>query len=297
MLESSVIEEREVYRNHLAEAFKIRETLFKEDLLLEEGLWNLAKRFINAKPYPHLVMDGLFDPEWLDLIVAEFADIRRHDWNTSENPLEHRSGSRPDVRLPPATQAYFDLVYSGPFMRYLTQITGVANILPDPELWGGGMHEVPKGGHFEVHVDFQKHPRNKLDNRFAMITYLNKNWPAKQGGALELWEPDMSRCAVSVLPEFGRTLLFRQSLRTPHGVVQPVSGPDGTVRRSVISYYYTNGVEGDDRGDSLTTAFVRRATSTFRDDAKWFLKRCVPPILLDAVREAVHHPVPWKQAR
>jgi hypothetical protein len=211
--------------------------------------------------------------------------------------MERRSGSRPDTRLPPATQAYFDLVYSGPFVRYLTQITGVANLLPDPELWGGGMHQVPKGGRFEVHVDFQKHPRNKLDNRFALITFLNKDWPTEQGGALELWKPDMSGPGGAVVPAMGRTILFKQSLQTPHGVPNPITGPDGTMRRSLLAYYYTNGVEADDRGDSLTTQFVRRAKASLRDEAKWFLKRCVPPIVLDAARQALHHPVPWKQAR
>ena len=297
MLHTSVVPSREVYRGQLYEAFKIRESLVHENLLLEDGLWNLAKRFVEAKPYPHLVIDGLFNADWLSLIESEFRDIRRHDWNTSENPAERRSGTRPDTRLPPATQTYFDLIYSGPFVRLLTQITGAPNLLPDPELWGGGMHQVPKGGRFEVHVDFQKHPRNKLDNRFALITFLNKDWPESQGGALELWEPDRSRCAAKVYPEFGRTILFKQSLETPHGLPTPITGPDGTIRRSLLAYYYTNGVEEAGRGDSLTTAFVRRAQSNFRDEAKWLLKRCVPPILLDTMREVLHHPVPWKQAR
>ena len=72
-------------------------------------------------------------------------------------------------------------------MQRLCAVTGIDDLIVDPTLFGGGMHAMPSGGRFDLHTDFQQHPRTKLDNRLVLITYLNPDWREDYGGMLELW--------------------------------------------------------------------------------------------------------------
>ena len=258
--------------------------VFNEQLLLDQGVLNLAAKFAQAEPYPHIVIDNLFSTELLDQIVAEFDDIDANGWVSYDSHLERKLATRSNMRLPPATQRYFDTIYSGPFLRWIQKISGIENLITDPTLHGGGMHHIPQGGRFEVHVDFQKHPKTQLDNRLVLITYLNKDWKREYGGELELWAPDRSKCVAHVVPEFGRTVLFLSTLETPHGHPHAVNSPDGRARRSILGYYYTNGCTKISSRDDLTTIFVRRTKLALAEQLKWTAKRLTPPIIVDGVR-------------
>jgi hypothetical protein len=57
-----------------------------------------------AKPYPHVVMDGLFDEAVLDRVVAEFPKRDGRDWINYDNPNELKQTSRGIFGLSPFTQ-------------------------------------------------------------------------------------------------------------------------------------------------------------------------------------------------
>jgi len=261
------------------------ENLLRQDQLYSTGIKDLARRYREGKPYPHLVVDGLFNEEILQKILEEFDSVSSSQWVYYDTPREVKRGSRPDRGLPPLAQAYFDTLYSGPFVRALMAITGIPNLLTDPTLYGGGLHDIGPGGRFSVHADFQKHPRNGLSTRLVVITYLNADWRESYGGQLELWREGGTRCETSILPEFGRTVIMPTTLHTLHGHPRPVSAPDGRHRRSLAAYFYTNGVSDGEVGDNLTTVFADRASRA--DEFKWFLKRLTPPLVLDGVWSAV----------
>lgn len=59
------------------------------------------------------------------------------------------------------------------------------------------------GTFYKKHID-----RFKNDNarKFSVITYLNKNWKADDGGELIIYHPDKT---ITVNPEFGKTVIFK----------------------------------------------------------------------------------------
>ena len=61
-------------------------------------------------------------------------------------------------------------------------------LLPDPKLFGGGLHESRTGATFAVHRDFNRHRHLGLKNEMVFITYLNKGWDPDWGSGLELWD-------------------------------------------------------------------------------------------------------------
>ena len=75
-------------------------------------------------------------------------------------------------------------------------------MISDPYLQGGGLHELKNGGYLNVHSDFNKQSKTKLDRRLNVLIYLNKNWNNDSGGQLELWEKEMKKCCQSIIPKF-----------------------------------------------------------------------------------------------
>jgi hypothetical protein len=232
------------------------EALVDGAVLAETSALALHERFARARPFRHVVLDDLFAPRLLDCVDAEFDS-------------EERAGAH-GARLGAASQLYFDLVHSRRFVDFLGRVSGIGGLITDPMLCGGGLHKIPAGGRFAAQADFARHPVTRLDNRLLLVTFLNRDWERTWGGALQLWDAGRGRCAVEILPLFGRSVLLWQSAHSLHGHPDPVRAPAGRTRRSLVAYFYSNG-----RDDERAPAAAPRPSGL----AYW--KR---PALLDAFR-------------
>ncbi|MGI4792604.1 MAG: 2OG-Fe(II) oxygenase [Janthinobacterium lividum] len=247
---------------------------------------SLSRRFAEARPFPHLVLENLFDDGALEAIDREFDAVDRGEWISYDTANEVKFGTRPNAQLGRAAQAYFDTIHRGQFVSFLSAVTGIKGLIPDPMLRGGGLHEIPIGGKFAVHVDFNRHTDTLLDNRLVMITYLNKDWPDSYGGALELWTRE--GCVEKVLPTFGRTILFSQSAESLHGHPEPVACPPGRTRRSIAAYFYSNGRPDVSPAERRTTQFLSPARDprTTAQQVKAAARYVMPPVLVDGLKLA-----------
>ncbi|HKU97541.1 MAG TPA: 2OG-Fe(II) oxygenase [Vineibacter sp.] len=243
-----------------------------------------SKRFREAQPFKHLVFEGLFAPRLLECIHGEFDAVSRGDWERYDNRNERKLGTKPSARLGPAAQLYFDTIYSKRFVDFVGRVSGIDGLITDPMLYGGGLHKIPTGGKFAPHVDFNKHPVTKLDNRLVFITYLNKDWKPEYGGALQLWDADSDQCVREVVPVFGRSILFYQSSRSIHGHPDPVRAPDGRTRRSVAAYFYSNGRSDEPTDHHHTTIIMKPITMGPYARLALGVKYWTPPVLIDAFR-------------
>jgi len=242
----------------------------------------LQQRLRKAKPFPHLVLDNWFNPLLLELVREEFDLIDGGEWKVikGDQQLTHRS--KPACRLGPASEVYFGLVNSGWFVDLLARITDMEDLLPDPALLGGGLHETRAGGTFGIHRDFDLHERNGLSNRMVLITYLNPQWDPAWGAALELWSADPPACVTMIQPEFGTSVLLMHGPESFHGHPEPMHAPAGQTRRSLASYYYQNKFAVPLRMRRISSAFlfVHRARPL-----RHFVGRVLPPFLLDAIKK------------
>lgn len=266
-------------------------------LALGAPVEQLRARYLAARPFPHLVIDQLFPAEWLHAILEEYRTCDDLIWKSYDTALQKKKGTAPDSDLPPVMRAYFDFLQSAPFLRLLSEVTGIANLLPDPSLYGGGLHVVSGGGHFDLHVDFQKHPTTGLCNRLVVITYLNEGWEAAYGGNLELWGIKPSVRQVEIVPCFGRTVLMSQSAIAAHGHPSPIRA--GMERKSVIAYFYTGGKSGGAlaRSSRSTTVYVRRPGRTLSARLQVLLHDALPSPGVRALQK-IRHVVRnrWKSA-
>src|SRR5580658_4642954 len=60
--------------------------------------------YINAKPFPHIVLDDFFDPDLLDQILAEFPKPGEIRWQKFDNEREIKLASAREESFGPATR-------------------------------------------------------------------------------------------------------------------------------------------------------------------------------------------------
>lgn len=246
----------------------------------ENYLLGLRERIQSAHPFQHFVEDGWFNPLLLELVLEEFEDKADPAWKPVMDKYQSTHRSVVGTHLGPASQLYFSIVNAGWFVRTLSFLTGVDDLMVDTQLYGGGLHETKPGGHFGIHRDFDRHVRTGLHNEMVMITYLNKHWQPEWNGALELWDPTATQKVTSIEPEFGRTILMRHGESSYHGHPLPLTPPDGVKRRSLAAYFYTNRFAEIDRTARESSLFLFLSKS---DRARRIGRAVIPPILWELI--------------
>jgi len=236
--------------------------------------------YINARPFPHIVLDNFMDPRLLDRILEEFPKPDAIKWQKFDNAQEIKLASAAEASFGPVTRILLHHLNSITFLDFLGKVTGIENLIPDPCFDGGGLHQIVRGGKLGVHADFNKHPRYGLDRRLNLLLYLNKNWREEYGGELELWDRDMTRCVQKVLPVFNRILVFSTTDFTYHGHPDPLRCPEGMTRKSLALYYFSNGRPAHEVTGVHSTLFKARSETDFRPTAGQRLRsvaRDIPP--------------------
>jgi len=245
--------------------------------------------YASAKPFPHVVFDDFFDPELLELVLAEFPKPREIRWQRFDNEHEVKLASASEGSFGPATRLLLYHLNSATFLEFLSGVTGIKNLIPDPGFAGGGLHQIVPGGKLGIHVDFNKHHDYGLDRRLNLLLYLNKDWQENYGGHLELWDRNMAECQAKVLPVFNRVMIFGTTDFTYHGHPDPLRCPDHMTRKSLALYYFSNGRPAEEITGEHSTVFQSRSTREFSPTIAQRLRNLakdfVPPIVARQLRK------------
>ena len=218
---------------------------------------SLAGRYREAQPFPHVVLDGLFDDAVLDAVLREFPSPSDMQWMSFDNSLEKKLGFFHETSaLPETIRRFLDAMNSFEMLLWLEALTGIDGLIPDPYFGGGGLHQIENGGFLKIHADFNVHPKLRLDRRLNMLVYLNRHWRDEHGGHLELWDREGKECVRRILPIFNRTVVFSTSDTSYHGHPHPLPAPPPMTRKSISLYYYTVGRPAEERSAPHDTLFL-----------------------------------------
>lgn len=216
----------------------------------------LAAAYRTRAPFPHMFFDQLLEADVARRLAAEFPMEATDHWVRYRHVNENKASIDRWEDLPPTIAALMRELNSPRFMALLTTITGIAGLIPDPGIDGGGMHQAWTGGFLNVHTDFTMHRHQpSWRRRCNIIMYLNEDWNPEWGGAIEVWDQGMNRCVDSLPCLINRALLFD----TPdalHGFPEPLRCPEDKSRKSLQLYYYTVD-EGAQPGPVATTYYAR----------------------------------------
>lgn len=262
-----------------------------------------AKEYAEAQPYGHIVIDDFLDPEALEKVLEEFPDKNTKVWHDYQSHYEKKQELNGEGKMGDFTQHLLYQFNSAPFLQFLETLTGIKDLIPDPYYYGGGIHQLNRGGKLAVHADYSKHVKWPLDRRINAILYLNKDWKEEYNGHLELWNTEVTQCEKKVLPVFNRLLVFSVTDFNMHGVPEPLNCPEEMSRKSMAFFYFTNGRPEHevDQNKKLHVKFTDRPTDETpknaqakenyigyeRNPVKRFVKQITPPFIFDLGKKLI----------
>jgi hypothetical protein len=239
---------------------------------------SLRVSYSTARPFPHILIDGMFDAATLEQLVNEMPSLGNDGWLRHNDDRQNLFVLRSAIELREAGLCLVSILHSASFLYFLSAMTGIPELLPDPYLQGGGYHFMPPGAFFDVHVDRNTAYETGLVRRLGLIIYLNQDWRQEFGGQLELWDASGKECKVVVEPAFNRTIIFEIGDQNYHGVPNPVACPGTNSRKAFIAYYHTVGSKSDGAVIPHTSLFIPTNYQTSRWN-QGVLKDMIPPII------------------
>ena len=225
----------------------------------------LAKQYRDNQPCPHILLKDFLEPEVALTMAEEFPRPDSAAWTQYKHPNENKLGMPSRELFPPTIAAVTEELNSPEFTAWVSQLTGIPNLISDPMLEGGGLHQSGPGGYLNVHTDFSMHHfHTQLAPARESDSVSEPELAARSGAERSnCGNAEMKRCAAKYPPMVNHALIFTTDERSLHGFPDPLTCPAGQSRKSLALYYYT--VEP---GKKVTRALHR----LFRSSARWLGK-------------------------
>jgi Rps23 Pro-64 3,4-dihydroxylase Tpa1-like proline 4-hydroxylase len=218
--------------------------------------------FQSSPPFPHVVIENFLTPEFASELLDSFPTFERGNYIGDDGKAGGKSILAKIRQVGPAYARLDDAIKSPEFLKALSTITGIPDLIYDPWYLGGGTHESRNGVSLDTHVDFNYHPSERWHRRLNLIVYLNPIWKDEWGGCLEIFRDPHADNRPSQLfgPAFNRCVIFETSERSWHGFDQIRLPPEHAdlTRRSIALYFYTKDRPAEETAGRHTTYYVKR---------------------------------------
>lgn len=206
-----------------------------------EQVTDRKTEFLNAEPFPHLIIDDFLERELAEQMEADFPKRDDERLFVYKNPLEDKFALNDWNIFPSATYQLLQYLNSPKVVSAISQMVGVA-LTADNGIHGGGWHMHGAGGRLNPHLDYSIHPKVGLQRKINLILYLTENWQEDWGGHLGFWRNNVENnspqeLVQEVAPRFNRAVIFDTTKYSWHGISRKLTCPEGTMRKSLAVYY------------------------------------------------------------
>jgi hypothetical protein len=229
----------------------------------QESVDQYRQAFLTAKPFKHVMIEDFFEPAFAEQLLAEFPSF---DKKLAINESGYAAGKSVNTNIrsiSPAYQHLYETLGSRPFLEYVSQLSGIPDLLLDPKMFGGGTHENLHGQDLDPHVDFNFDEGRQLHRRLNLIVYMNKEWHTEWGGALEIHSnprrPEENQIHTFD-PLFNRCVMFETNEYSWHGFPK-IDQPEDKrhlSRKSLSIYLYTKDRPAEETAPVHATFYVQR---------------------------------------
>lgn len=152
-----------------------------------------------------------------------------------------------DLEITPIQDEVINALHSGPFLKWLQEVTDTVDLIPDPHLVGAGYAKSFTGDSLKVHTDFNWNEQLHLHRRLSVVIYLNEEWEEDWGGNLDFYDTDRERVLSRVIPGPGNMVVWSYNNLAYHGYPEPMTNPEGTCRKNLRLFYYVSNSKHDDK--------------------------------------------------
>ncbi len=202
----------------------------------------LKNQFNSTKPTSLLVLDNFLPTEIAKDLSKEIDSVDNLDcrkFNRNGSYMEEYNNLS---KMPKAENVVAQL-HSQSFMKWLTSITGISNLIPDPYLIGAGYSKSFRGDSLKNHVDFNWNDSLKLYRILTLILYINEDWQEDWGGHLEFTDFQNNQLLNKIFVKWNRAAIWKHHENCFHGYPEPITCPENQARKTLRLFYYISNQE------------------------------------------------------
>lgn len=201
---------------------------------LEQNLDHLRQDFNRAKGAAnarHTYIDDLLPDDIARRIYEEFPPLE--EMRLMASFREQKYTSKAFDKFSPLLLDVSLALQAPEVIETVEKITGVKDMIGDPQFYAGGLSAMTKGQFLNPHLD-NSHDGNQQNYRVLnLLYYVTPDWNPANGGNLELWDSNV-RERVEIQSLFNRLILMETNEKSWHSVNEvKVEG-----RRCCVSNYY-----------------------------------------------------------
>jgi Rps23 Pro-64 3,4-dihydroxylase Tpa1-like proline 4-hydroxylase len=198
----------------------------------------LNSNFKNSVPVPMLIIDN-----FLPNHIAKKLSLEIDSVNSDLCRKFTRNGSYMeecnDLSIMPAGQPVIDELHSQLFMKWLSKVTDIPHLIPDPYLVGAGYSRSFNGDSLKNHVDFNWNDTIKLYRKLTLIVYLSEDWEDEWGGHLEFTSFTKEKIK-KINIKWNRAVIWQHHEHCLHGYPESINCPSNHSRKTLRLFYYVS---------------------------------------------------------
>lgn len=184
--------------------------------------------------FNYWVIDNLLPEDMAVKIARAFPD---------EEKLRQRDSLREYKRVGVDFDSYDELMerityifHDTDIVKCVENLTGFQNMIPDRELYAGGLSSMTNNSFLNPHLD-NSHDDSKTHYRVLnLLYYVSQDWKTENGGNLILFPHGIEKEPVTVTSRFNRLVIMETNDKSYHGVSKVQSE---IPRRCVSNYYFS----------------------------------------------------------
>jgi 2OG-Fe(II) oxygenase superfamily len=220
----------------------------------------LREQFEHATPFKHLLLDNFLLAPFVAELVAQFPAFDPKRARNENGDIGLKAVNEKIRGLGTAYAQLDDVLQSREWLNWVSDVTGIPDLLYDAHYFGGGTHDNKHGQDLDAHIDFNRHPLDNSHRRLNLIVYLNDGWQESWGGLLELHsDPRAANDQIKrINPIYNRLVIFETTESSWHAFnrIDLPENVRGQSRRSIAIYLYTKLRPALETGPTHSTIYV-----------------------------------------
>jgi len=219
----------------------------------------LAREYRESGRIWAFMVDGLLPEEIALRAAAAFPPIERmvHKKNLGQDKYVGVQMNQYDPLLEEVVYAFQE----PEVVRLVGEITGIRELIPDADLYAGGISTMCQGNFLNPHLD-NSHDKNQKNFRVLnLLYYVSPGWRDENGGNLELWDVGPQGDRRTIASIFNRLAVMVTGKHSWHSVSKVTAAG----ARCCVSNYYFSPMPVDSDDSYHVTTFRGRPGEKLRD--------------------------------
>ena len=200
---------------------------------------NKLSNHVSFVPYKHIFIDEFLEKKISQEMIETFPEWDDPLWDKNGKIFKNEYGFKKELTdidlMPYPYFNFFNYIFHPNFIKEISNIFGIENIMTDTKLYGGGLNLYPPGGKLKIHTDFNYNNDLQAYRAINLLYYINDKWQPENGGCLQLCNQDLI-ITKEISPKSNSCMIFAPNNKTWHGVSESQSG---FYRKSISVWYYT----------------------------------------------------------